>query len=351
MVDHESSCCAIRNINMKRSRYCPHAFTLVELLVVIAIIGVLVALLLPAVQAAREAARRAQCVNNLKQIGLAMLNYESSMGVLPAGRLGCDAVNNAACPSPAEQLPLSGFWSILPYMENQSLYDRLDTSDPSKWIRYSPERDTELNASWFADPLNTTVLSTVVAAYRCPSDSAEEQSTREADGKDYTFATGSYALVFGRMGPQPGPGYAGSPISATLKYGNTGPFVYKTGKELKQVEDGLSNTLFVGEASRGDTESGRNRWMLAARFVDTLRSTGVALNTPVEFSIGMPTTYGYHLSGSFRSDHPAGANFAFGDGHVVFLNEEVDLQVYGSLATIANNTFDGGELDVVDLTF
>ncbi len=111
-------------------------FTLVELLVVIAIIGVLVALLLPAVQAARESARRAQCLNNLRQIGLAMINYESSKGELPAGRLFCGpesaSVSDNICNN--ERVSLSGFWVILPYMEQQALFDRIDLSQPASQL-------------------------------------------------------------------------------------------------------------------------------------------------------------------------------------------------------------------------
>ena len=104
-------------------------FTLVELLVVIAIIGVLVALLLPAIQAAREAARRAQCVNNEKQIGLALLNYESVVGAFPAGRHGCDGstenIKGCELEATIKRSAMSAFVKILPYLEQQALFDRL----------------------------------------------------------------------------------------------------------------------------------------------------------------------------------------------------------------------------------
>ena len=105
-------------------------FTLVELLVVIAIIGILVALLLPAIQSAREAARRSSCVNNEKQIGVALLNYEISHKKFPAGRHGCDAsvdskVKGCEAKPSVEPSAMSGFVKILPYMEEQALYDLL----------------------------------------------------------------------------------------------------------------------------------------------------------------------------------------------------------------------------------
>ena len=117
-------------------------FTLVELLVVIAIIGVLVALLLPAVQAAREAARRAQCQNNLRQLAVAALNHEGTHKHLPPGRYGCDGAGTQNCSPNAWSRAASGFLPMLPFLEEQMLYDSIDFNDgPWKTTHNVPERD------------------------------------------------------------------------------------------------------------------------------------------------------------------------------------------------------------------
>ena len=154
-------------------------FTLVELLVVIAIIGVLVALLLPAVQAAREAARRMQCTNNLKQMGLALQNYHSARGHFPPGAL----IEGACCKEPSK----TG-WSleILPYMENQNLYDLLDPD-----VTIGHDNNKQLRES-------------EAPGYACPSDLPQEllvpQSGQEAGWSDLKkFRTGSYRANTGRV--------------------------------------------------------------------------------------------------------------------------------------------------------
>ena len=132
-------------------------FTLVELLVVIAIIGILVALLLPAVQAAREAARRGQCVNNLKQHGLALLNYESTNKIFPAGRHGCAAVNNYDnCTSnPLKEDGASFFVALLPFLEEQSLYSLLHPEKGGIFNDNNP-----ISNIWPLDPDRMQLIST-----------------------------------------------------------------------------------------------------------------------------------------------------------------------------------------------
>src|SRR3954452_17113737 len=138
-------------------------FTLIELLVVIAIVGVLIALLLPAVQAAREAARRAQCVNNLKQIGIALHGYHAAVGGFPVGFLYPNG------PVPATTSPLQYRWSVLaqmaPYLEGTNLYNALNFDFP---VAYKPSAAG--SPFWPFYPANTTAMATTVSTFLCPSD-------------------------------------------------------------------------------------------------------------------------------------------------------------------------------------
>ncbi|PQO46121.1 DUF1559 domain-containing protein [Blastopirellula marina] len=281
-----------------------HAFTLVELLVVIAIIGVLVALLLPAVQQAREAARRMQCTNGQKQIVLAMHNYEGSFGVYPTGRLGCDG----DC-SPVNGPSTSGFVLLLPFLEQDNLYQQ--------FAPYGPGID-------YIDTLPEAVVNNRPDAYVCPSSTMAPSF--EIDDK--LWATASYALVSGHYGPseQTGP---------KVKWENSGMFVYRDSYRNRDALDGLSNVMFVGEVIDGHLTNHLNRWTVGTRHLDSLRTTENPVNTPAGEGI-TTSPYGQPYNGAFGSRHPGGANFGFGDGSVHFLAETINLDVYKLLSQRAS---------------
>jgi prepilin-type N-terminal cleavage/methylation domain-containing protein len=169
-------------------------FTLVELLVVIAIIGILVALLLPAIQAAREAARRSQCVNNEKQIGLALLNYESTHKAFPAGRHGCDnSVENFVGCEPVKTIEpseMSAFVKILPFLEEQALHDLLTTVDASTFktpykIIWPAGEDKSTDLQLWAQPRLQEALNRRPTPFVCPS----SDSAPVSESKHFTNAT------------------------------------------------------------------------------------------------------------------------------------------------------------------
>jgi len=192
-------------------------FTLVELLVVIAIIGVLIALLLPAVQAAREAARRSQCVNNLKQWGLALTNYESALGTLPYGCISDDGINTNTKDRKTFVI------AIWPYLEQQGLSDIYDPEIP------------------FWEDENRPAVTTQIAMYYCPSDRGPAMWR----GDPYTRARGNYVVNFGNVNF-----YQNSTIGGQTYI--PAPFGdFPNGKHkptaLRQITDGVSNTMFMSE--------------------------------------------------------------------------------------------------------
>lgn len=322
------------NVHTKQVR----GFTLVELLVVIAIIGVLVALLLPAVQAAREAARRMSCSNNLKQIGLGLINHEGAKGEFPPGVFGGDSSSCVKDPDAAwigykddeEKRSLySGLVIILPFMEMQPLHDQFDLENGGIWRAGAFGGDS----AW-RTPQREKAIGTRPNVYVCPSDTAEP--TVVDDNGFFTDwaavpATASYALSLGHRGPL---GFGTNTCLA--KWHNTGLFVYFHRREVRNIEDGTSNTFAAGETIDGHTIESSNMWTYGERYTCALRATEAAINTPpgVDGTFLTNKVGGGEVNGAFASRHPGGAQFAYADGHVDFVQEEIDLDTYQNLSTI-----------------
>jgi prepilin-type N-terminal cleavage/methylation domain-containing protein/prepilin-type processing-associated H-X9-DG protein len=307
------------------------AFTLVELLVVIAIIGILVALLMPAIQAAREAARRSQCINNLKQIGLAIDQYENNLKKYPPGRKGCDGITNASTnrtPNPgfpnyvvnncvtcendthAQRLGYSGFVFILPFAELHGLRDNFDLT--TLWLDAA-----------ILNTKNAIAVLSRPSLFVCPSDPSPPTNTVHGSSDDANGqgATGSYALVSGTQGP---PG-----IDWHIKIDNDGPFIYKKEYMRKDIYDGVSHTYFVGEI-----RDGLCKWSMGLRHT-TLRYTTNPLNTFPGKGL-IHELDGTKYNGAFGSRHPGGASFVFGDGHVIFVNDIIATSLYQACSTRAS---------------
>jgi prepilin-type N-terminal cleavage/methylation domain-containing protein/prepilin-type processing-associated H-X9-DG protein len=324
-------------------------FTLVELLVVIAIIGILIALLLPAVQAAREAARRSQCTNNLKQIGLAFLNYESARKQFPTGRSGCGhfkAASRPMCPpggAAGNKLMhgASAFVMALPYMEGGDLFKLAEFEDGGIYNDQDTAPDWKTRVDTRVQLARTRPPSIV-----CPSSPAEPLLVDELmytvlGTSSFVSATGSYAACQGSMGP----GYSNNGMHIQTLYANNGLFgIAAVGRKRRELSDGTSKTFAAGEIvniddkARDPADSAKRCdfgvWGFAWTHASALRSTENPLNTLPCFGKTLDQ-YGYKVNGAFGSDHKGGANFVFADGHVFHVSENVDLSVYQAASTIA----------------
>ncbi|MEX2091306.1 MAG: DUF1559 domain-containing protein [Pirellulales bacterium] len=335
-------------------------FTLVELLVVIAIIGILVALLLPAIQAAREAARRIQCTNNMKQLGLAILNFESAKRQLPlaytpswpgnsptkVGGVNCGKDNEGPCGGFTQTKTLcdNGLQDhflltfILPYLEQQPLYDQIDQK--RDWFESSVNPSTGKS--------NRDTVKVDVPDFLCPS----------AENRPNTYTTDYYTIVdivdSSYCTVIEGTGLTKTKRSAQSLIG----MLQDTPTSVRKVTDGLSKTFMLFESA------GRPNHYLANReFKNMMWEENTALRQP---GVGSPTDYQWADDGVYSlwgmsanpncglstvmncdnyqglySFHPGGAVQLFGDGSADLINEDIELDTFISLFTRAADDIAG----------
>ncbi len=256
-------------------------FTLVELLVVVAIIGLLLSLLMPAVQAARGSAYRASCANNLHQIGLAMQHYHLAHGSFPAGVIECRDVMRRG-----RALPWSAF--VLPYLEAEPIYEMIDFQRA------------------FDAPENAAAAATIVPAYVCP---ATPRTSLRVEGRAVT----DYGGIFGEA-------IAPNPTDGTWQADN-GVLIRDRGISIREIRDGTSKTLMVSE----DSEWGDGQWINGHNIFD--------VKHPINYVPEDP----WMMENEIRSEHPRGANGLLCDGSVRFLDQDMDLRILEAICTRAGH--------------
>jgi prepilin-type processing-associated H-X9-DG protein len=306
---------------------------------------VLIALLLPAVQAAREAARRTQCVNNLKQIGLGMMNYESSQGSLPPGWKGC----------------CWGTWAVfvLPYIEQQQLFNAWNSMGNNSGAAGSID-----GVLRYSGASNITVTSTRINAYSCPSDSPNAPISTTVNAVVYKVISGNYNVNFGNTSSTQIQTYGnvtflgapftdmGSPIFSA-GYTNQPAMTGFATIGLRSILDGTSNTMLTGEVIIGQGTGGQYNssydlrgflhWFAGSSFEsylppnstqpDLMQSSGYcvypyATNPPCAPASDITLT----INGA-RSRHAGGVNVGMADGSVRFAKNTINLAVWRGIST------------------
>ena len=299
----------------------PRAFTLVELLVVITIIGILIALLLPAVQAAREAARRSQCSNNVKQIGLAVHNYHEAFKVFPAGGI----TEGLCCATPGR---VNWAISILPYVEQLALYQQYD-------MRYTNE-----------SVQNRFVVQQIVSAYTCPSDAVtstmlEVPASGPTGGQ--TWRHGSYKAMSGRSDGNAWFDNADG-FMLPLNFNWRGvlhhigwPAGQTKNEDFSTIKDGSSNTTMIAEFATRTTTTRGVFWAYTY--------TSFAAGSAVPESRTLLPDYNAcsAIAGGgganackrgFASFHPGGLQVGMADGSARFVSNTIDMMLWAYLATV-----------------
>ncbi len=321
-----------------------NGFTLVELLVSIAIIGMLIALLLPAVQAAREAARRTQCVNHLKQLGLALHNFEAARQTFPAGYLSDRVTDPSPDPVTWDAAPGWGWGALLlPYLEQAALQSQASLDQPL----------------W--KPQYEQLVKTTLPVFLCPSATGgndpfvvvdESGSPLTKEGRHIELAHSHYVASHGQescWGDMSGP--AGD-FDGDVSRLADGPFYRNSQVKIKNVTDGLSNTVFLGEHTsllsdktwvgavpgafvHPKLDSPDNAPESAATLVFAHSGPAAgetdALGNPIIHPPNFPTLHVCQM----QSEHPGGANLMMGDASVQFVADGVHLETYAAMTSIA----------------
>ena len=338
---------------MRKRPFSGSGFTLIELLVVIAIIGILVALLLPAVQAVRESARRTECSNNMRQLVIATLNYESAHKVLPPGWT-----------EPGGSIPLASYrwgWSsyILPYMDGQNLFNDYDIRNNLLWMDVSADPPDD---RYYDPATQESILDVVITTFICPSDPlpdinpnidiiSDNRGSFNVQKMNYGGSCGVDAFVctpLGTLGPA------------------TGVFNINSAFGMRHIPDGTSYTVMFGERGGTWLETNQQPNVLIRPGLTSIGNDPEALDFPVGNHLnqgpfdatqfqedpGSFESIFFGINGSelsykygFSSPHPGGCMLGFCDGSVKFMQEQLNITTFARIL----HKHDGKVVDEEDL--